>query len=158
MRLSDAGLHRRQTKALYSNHRSPPCLTEDATRDRSNRLLEVAFGTNSSFSGRSQRPAVVTRNIRPSVLFHSNIKTPGPLNRAAGPSRLRISETVISDVIVEKSSGAKGEFAEIRPRDKSQSPAADAGAPIKAAARNTIHVRIALRPLTMRLSDSVLRR
>jgi hypothetical protein len=40
MRLSDAGLHRRQTKPLYLNHRLPPWPTEDATRDRSNRLLE----------------------------------------------------------------------------------------------------------------------
>ena len=39
MRLSDAGLHQRQTKALYLNHRLPPWLTEDAPRDRSNRLL-----------------------------------------------------------------------------------------------------------------------
>ena len=39
MRLSDAGLHRRRTKALYPNHRFPPWPTEDATRDRSNRLL-----------------------------------------------------------------------------------------------------------------------
>jgi hypothetical protein len=31
MRLSDAGLHQRQTKALYPNHRPPPWLTEDAT-------------------------------------------------------------------------------------------------------------------------------
>jgi len=42
MRLSDAGPHQRQTKALYPNHRSPPWLTEDATRDRSNRLLDVS--------------------------------------------------------------------------------------------------------------------
>jgi hypothetical protein len=41
MRLSDVGLHQRQTKALYPNHRLPPWLTEDATRDRSNRLLEL---------------------------------------------------------------------------------------------------------------------
>ena len=40
MRLSDAGLRQRQTKALYLNHRSTPWLTEDAPRDRSNRLLE----------------------------------------------------------------------------------------------------------------------
>jgi hypothetical protein len=40
MRLSDAGLHQRQTKALYLNHRLPPWLTEDAPRDRSNRLLD----------------------------------------------------------------------------------------------------------------------
>jgi hypothetical protein len=39
MRLSDAGLHRRRTKAVYPHHPSPPWLTEDATRDRSNRLL-----------------------------------------------------------------------------------------------------------------------
>ena len=41
MRLSDAGLRRRQTMALYPNHRLPPWLTEDAPRDRSNRLLDV---------------------------------------------------------------------------------------------------------------------
>jgi hypothetical protein len=40
MRLSGAGLRRRRTKALYPNHRLPPWLTEDATRDRSNRLLD----------------------------------------------------------------------------------------------------------------------
>jgi hypothetical protein len=39
MRLSDAGLRQGQTEALYPNHRLPPWLTEDATRDRSNRLL-----------------------------------------------------------------------------------------------------------------------
>jgi hypothetical protein len=36
------GLRYRQTKALYPNHRSTPWLTEDAPRDRSNRLLEDA--------------------------------------------------------------------------------------------------------------------
>jgi hypothetical protein len=30
MRLSDAGLHQRQTKALYPNHRLPPWPNEDA--------------------------------------------------------------------------------------------------------------------------------
>jgi len=39
MRLSDAGLRQCQTKALYPNHRLPPSPNEDATRDRSNRLL-----------------------------------------------------------------------------------------------------------------------
>ena len=39
MRLSDAGLHQRQTKALYPNHRLPLWPNEDAPRDRSNRLL-----------------------------------------------------------------------------------------------------------------------
>jgi hypothetical protein len=31
MRLSDAGLRRRQTKLVYLNHRLPPWLTEDAS-------------------------------------------------------------------------------------------------------------------------------
>jgi hypothetical protein len=31
MRLSDAGLHQRRTKALYLNHRLPPWFTEAAT-------------------------------------------------------------------------------------------------------------------------------
>jgi hypothetical protein len=39
MRLSDAGLRRQQTKLIYPDHRLPPWLNEDATRDRSNRLL-----------------------------------------------------------------------------------------------------------------------
>src|ERR1700733_9105523 len=39
IRLSDAGLHQRQTKTLYPNHHPPPWLTEGAPRDRSNRLL-----------------------------------------------------------------------------------------------------------------------
>jgi hypothetical protein len=42
MRLSDAGLHQRQTKALYPNHRLPPWATEDVTRDRFNRLLDAS--------------------------------------------------------------------------------------------------------------------
>jgi hypothetical protein len=40
IRLSDAGLRYRQTKLLYPDHRLPPWLACDATRDRSNRLLE----------------------------------------------------------------------------------------------------------------------
>jgi hypothetical protein len=40
MRLSDAGLRRLKTKAVYPDHRLPPWLNEDAARDRSNRLLE----------------------------------------------------------------------------------------------------------------------
>src|ERR1700684_612072 len=39
MRLSDAGLRQRRTRALYPNHRLPPWPNEDAPRDRSNRLL-----------------------------------------------------------------------------------------------------------------------
>jgi hypothetical protein len=39
MRLSDAGLRQRKTKAVYPDHRPTPFPTEDATRDRSNRWL-----------------------------------------------------------------------------------------------------------------------
>jgi hypothetical protein len=41
MRLGDAGLRCPTTKLIYLNHRLPPPLTEDATRDRSNRLLDA---------------------------------------------------------------------------------------------------------------------
>jgi hypothetical protein len=44
MRLSDAGLRCRQTKLIYPDHRPPPWLNEDATRDRSNRLLDGEIG------------------------------------------------------------------------------------------------------------------
>jgi hypothetical protein len=39
MRLSDAGMRCRKTKLIYPDYRPPPWLTEDAARDRSNRLL-----------------------------------------------------------------------------------------------------------------------
>jgi hypothetical protein len=45
MRLSDAGLRQRKTKLLYSNHRLPPWLTEDDTRDRSNRWLGIVVAS-----------------------------------------------------------------------------------------------------------------
>ena len=41
MRLSDAGMRQRKTKLIYPNHRPSPWSTKAATRDRSNRLLEV---------------------------------------------------------------------------------------------------------------------
>src|ERR1700722_10879498 len=40
MRLSDAGLRCRQMKLIYPNHRLPPWPNENATRDRSNRMLD----------------------------------------------------------------------------------------------------------------------
>ena len=40
MRLSDAGLRCRQTKLIHPDHRLSPWPTEDAPRDRSNRLLD----------------------------------------------------------------------------------------------------------------------
>jgi hypothetical protein len=49
MRLSDAGLRQRQKIAVYPNHRSPPWLTEDATRDRSNRLLGIKAGQSERY-------------------------------------------------------------------------------------------------------------
>jgi hypothetical protein len=42
MRLSDAEMSKRETKTLYPNHRLPPWLDEDTTRDRSNQLLALA--------------------------------------------------------------------------------------------------------------------
>ncbi len=41
MRLSYAGMRCCQTKPLYLTHRLSPWFTEDATRDRSNPLLDV---------------------------------------------------------------------------------------------------------------------
>jgi hypothetical protein len=40
MRLSDAGVRRQETKLIYVDHRPTPWLTEDAPRDRSNRMLD----------------------------------------------------------------------------------------------------------------------
>jgi hypothetical protein len=40
MRLSGAGLRRRQTKLIYPNHRLPPWLPKTRPRDRSNRWLD----------------------------------------------------------------------------------------------------------------------
>ena len=61
MRLSDTGLRRRPAKLVYLNHRLPPWLNEDATRDRSNRLLEdspvkeVLLNLNHQFRGARYR-------------------------------------------------------------------------------------------------------
>src|SRR5580692_3941018 len=60
MRLSDAGLHQRQTKALYPNHRLPPWPNEDATRDRSNRLLGDCASSPSMYI----RQSVLRRLLR----------------------------------------------------------------------------------------------
>jgi hypothetical protein len=60
MRLSDAGLRRHQPKALYVNHRPLPWLTEDASRDRSNRLLG--------------------NKLRSRLLTHQTLELPGTLD------------------------------------------------------------------------------
>lgn len=39
MRLNDAGVRQHKPKLIYLDHRPPPSVTEDATRDRSNRWL-----------------------------------------------------------------------------------------------------------------------
>jgi hypothetical protein len=66
MRLSDAGLHQRQTKELYPNHRLPPWPNEDAARDRSNRLLGIAK-TSDKISARRDYllpvPSLILRNL-----------------------------------------------------------------------------------------------
>jgi hypothetical protein len=55
MRLSDAGLRRRPTKLIYPDHRPPPWLTEDATRDRSNRLLDGSVPGQTKLQRRSAK-------------------------------------------------------------------------------------------------------
>ena len=78
MRLSDAGLHQRRTKALYLNHRPTPWLTEDATRDRSNRLLDPADTLKRVMCMHDaiivmQPHALVSRlNMRPQLLNSTN--------------------------------------------------------------------------------------
>jgi hypothetical protein len=57
IRLSDAGLRQRQTKALYLNHRLPPWPNEDATRDRSNRLLGAPLQVARTTRQNSPRPS-----------------------------------------------------------------------------------------------------
>jgi hypothetical protein len=66
MRLSDAGLRQHRTKALYPNHRLPPWLNEDDTRDRSNRLLGDATATLlECMTQEAQRPNPNADNITP---------------------------------------------------------------------------------------------
>jgi hypothetical protein len=64
MRLSDAGLRRRQTKQLYPNHRLPPSPNEDTPRDRSNRLLEDAARSTQAINGAANTSLIwsVTKN------------------------------------------------------------------------------------------------
>jgi hypothetical protein len=50
------GASRRETKLIYPNHRLPPWLTEDATRDRSNRLLDDARAGSARPAAMQQAP------------------------------------------------------------------------------------------------------
>jgi hypothetical protein len=45
MRLSDTGMRRRKTKAVYPDHRPSPRLIEFAPRERSNRFLDAMLTT-----------------------------------------------------------------------------------------------------------------
>jgi hypothetical protein len=78
MRLSEAGLRQQPTKLIYPNHRSPPWLTEDVPRDRSNRLLGHAlevWHAPLSFNGKRSveinflAPNVGLRNSPDAVIF-----------------------------------------------------------------------------------------
>jgi hypothetical protein len=72
MRLSDEGLHQPETKLIYPNHRLAPWFTEDATRDRSNRLLEsVSFGKRRDKCPKSNRNEI--RN------YEDNNRIPTPI-------------------------------------------------------------------------------
>ena len=55
IRLSDARLRRQQSKLIYPNHRLPPWPTEAATRERSNRLLDVIATSTKVSSGAQMR-------------------------------------------------------------------------------------------------------
>jgi hypothetical protein len=70
MRLSDAGGRRRQTKALYPNHRLPPWLNEDATRDRSNRLLGALTRATSNYAVSNYR---VHNDAQRKTRYKSNV-------------------------------------------------------------------------------------
>jgi len=86
MRLSAAGLRRRQTKVLYPNHRLPPWRTEEDTGDRSNRLLDIA--TTGSFlpTGQILRDLLDGKKItpktrlRPEVNAHPDIGSVAQMN------------------------------------------------------------------------------
>src|SRR5258708_35212104 len=64
IRVSWVGLRRHKTKLIYPNHRLPPWLTEDATRDRSNRLLEDAARSTQAINGTATTSLIwsVTKN------------------------------------------------------------------------------------------------
>src|SRR5258708_57915 len=64
MRLSDAGLRRRQTKLIYPDHRLTHWLTEDVPPDRSNRALEDAARSTQATSGTATTSLIwsVTKN------------------------------------------------------------------------------------------------
>src|SRR5580704_5486359 len=64
MRLSDAAARRHPTKLLYPDHRLPPWLIEDATRDSSNRWLGGDLNIVDTAGRRGNRSAVFTQTIQ----------------------------------------------------------------------------------------------
>jgi hypothetical protein len=149
MRLSDAGLHPRQTKALYPNHRLPPWPTENATRDRSNRLLGTCAGPiNANHAAGIHR--LVTHILATSRLKQSTMTgTPSPsemlIQNKTGLSTLLIWSPL--RLVKEPSRRAVIEFR----------------AEMTATRRTSIARKVANAPasmwcLTMRLSDAGLRR
>jgi hypothetical protein len=72
MRLSDAGIRQRQTKAVYPDHPLPPWVTEDAPRDRPNRLLEGRVLERPKYRIHSR---LVPRTLRLKPMHYIGIKT-----------------------------------------------------------------------------------
>ena len=74
MRLSDARYRQRQTKLLYPHHRLHPLLTEAATRDGSNRLLDATTSAlpwlNQPWSWRKQRMTLRHMDRAPPPVQH----------------------------------------------------------------------------------------
>jgi hypothetical protein len=97
MRLSDAGVRRRPTKLFYPNHRLPPWLTEDAARDRSNRLLDcratpaskLTLGSIAELTlglvGRKDPVVVPATGAQRRLL--NTAPTPMPVRRGCGPNQ-----------------------------------------------------------------------
>ncbi len=79
MRLSDVGMCCRPTKLIYPNHRFPPCLTEDATRDP----RADCWATRRDLQTRSKHAAdkskgVRERQSRGGTTIHSDYQNTGP--------------------------------------------------------------------------------
>jgi hypothetical protein len=104
MRLSDAGLRQRQTKALYLNHRPPPWPTEDVTRDRSNRLLGGDLNIFDVAGRRGNGIAVFTQSIQVKfygfangLLRRGQCLTRGDASRKVGDIRGIIGTGIFND-------------------------------------------------------------
>jgi len=71
MRLSDAGLRRRQTKLIYLDHRPPPWLIEDATPRSLEPFVSGRTATSNAASSETKvRPASCTARRNGCVAVH----------------------------------------------------------------------------------------